>query len=305
MLVYLGFVSVIFFIIYLVKRKSPPTVIDIVVYPIKSCAGIHLASAQINEYGILFDRYWVIVDQEKKLINQHINTSVLKLKPKLKVKNGILTSVELMYEDKTFEFLPQTIGEVIESEYLGVMNGGIDEGKNVASFLQEIFQQPYRLIRILRHRQINHHPRFRGTVGDENLTTFNSYAQFLILSEESHLKTKKSIQTSLKNELDIGCFRGNIIIRGVKPFEEDSWARFTIGEVEFEGIGRNPRCKSTIVHQETLKYDEHSEPLRTLRRINGNGAKGYLGMHCIRHNNGKIRLGQPVLVKEIRKFPDI
>ena len=286
-------------------RKSKFTVTDIIIYPIKSCGGIHLTSAQVDEYGMMHDRQWVLITPDNKIVTLRDNSSLAKLQPKLIEKNSLLMQVELSYEGKKIAFTPQKIGEIIEFECMRIQCEGLDEGHAVSEFLKSVFKNDYRLVRVIKHRQINKHSAYQGMISDEHKMNFPDCAQFLVVSEASYLKTKASVPHPLRNDLEIGCFRGNIIVRGCRAFEEDSWARFTIGEIDFEGIGRCPRCKVTTVHPKTLEYDSNFEPVNTLRKINGNGTKGYLGMHCIRHTCGEMRIGQQVIVKQTRKFPDI
>lgn len=290
---------------YLKKSPSNPIVIDLIIYPIKSCGGIHLQSSEVNEFGMLYDRQWVLLSPDNKIVTQQDDTNLINLMPRVLEKNSNLSELELTYHGKSVQFKPQKIGEIIEFECKKAQCEGMDEGKDVSDYLEKVLQKPYRLVRVIKHRKMNEHPKYEGLVSDEHNSNFVNSAQFLVISEESHLKTKKMIPNDLKNDLDIGCFRANIIVRGCSPFEEETWARFRIGDIEFEGIGRCQRCKITTVHHKTLQYDPDFEPVTTLRSLNGNGTKAYLGMHCVRHTCGEIRVGQRVLVKETKKFPDI
>ena len=38
------------------------TVVDLTVYPVKSCAGIAVAKAALTETGLRFDRSWMVVE---------------------------------------------------------------------------------------------------------------------------------------------------------------------------------------------------------------------------------------------------
>jgi len=75
--------------------------------------------------------------------------------------------------------------------------------------------------------------------------------------------------------------------------------------VNFQGIGRCARCRVTTISPKTLEFDYHGEPVSTLRKINGNGVKGYFGMHCVKLNHGTVKLGDEIQVISRRKFPDI
>lgn len=138
------------------------------------------------------------------------------------------------------------------------------------------------------------------------MTRAPDVAQFLIISEESCEATRRALPAHKQNDIDMSVYRANIVVRGVnRPFEEDWWENFNIGDITFQSIGKCSRCKVTTVSPKTLEWDPNMEPVTTLRRLNGNGTKGYLGMHCVRKNNGKLRVGDEVRVVSRRKFPDI
>ena len=292
-------------LVYFLKSKKPPTVTELVIYPIKSCGAITLNSIRINEFGIVFDREWVLLTPDNNIVTQRENPSLLKLQPSLNTSDNEIKSVELRFESLSFRFSPTKTGEVIQFECKSVQCEGIDEGEQVSKFLRKVFDKDYKMVRVFKHRQLNQHPRYKGLVPDDFKTTFVDSAQFLVLSEETFEKTKKSMPVEKQGNLDMIAFRGNIVVRGCPAFDEDTWSRFTIGDVELQGIARCPRCKITTVNQRTLEYDDNMEPVTTLRKLNGNGTKGYLGMHCVRLSNGEIKVGQSVNIKKRDKFPDI
>lgn len=238
-------------------------------------------------------------------MTQRENPSLLKLKPSLHTSENEIKSVELQFESQNFRFSPSKTGEIIQFECKSVQCEGVDEGEQVSRFLRKVFDKDYKMVRVFKHRQLNQHPRYKGLVPDDFKTTFVDSAQFLVLSEETFEKTKKSLPLEKQDNLDMIAFRGNIVVKGCSAFDEDTWARFRIGDVELQGIARCPRCKITTVNQKTLEYDDNMEPVTTLRKLNGNGTKGYLGMHCVRLSNGEIKLGQSVTIKKRDKFPDI
>ena len=52
---------------------------------------------------------------------------------------------------------------------------------------------------------------------------------------------------------------------GSDPYEEDTWKRIRIGNVEFHAAQACSRCVMTTVDPHTGKFSERGEPLRTLR----------------------------------------
>ena len=46
------------------------TVSEIYIYPVKSCRGVELDSAKLTERGLEYDRQWMVVDNDGKLLSQ-------------------------------------------------------------------------------------------------------------------------------------------------------------------------------------------------------------------------------------------
>lgn len=289
----------------LIRKKKSFIVTDLKIFPIKSCGEIQLQSVKMNETGFLYDREWIILGNDGIMVTQRQDSRLLRLMPSLRMKNDELEALDLDYEGNKFSLQPSKTGEILKFSCQDANCEGVNEGEAVHKYLQSAFQMDYRLVRVFKHRQVNEAKPYCGLVSDDFKTNFTDAAQCLIVSKESFEKTKASLPDRCKNSLDIECFRANIIVRGCTPFEEDTWSRFRIGTIDFMGLARCPRCKVTTVDQKTLKYDENFEPVNTLRKINGNGTKGYFGMHCLRLSNGEIAVGQQVLVRETKKFPDI
>jgi len=291
---------------FLLSRKKKSFIVtDLKIFPIKSCGEIRLQSMKMNETGFLYDREWIILGQDGKMVTQREDSRLLRLMPSLKLKNDELEALDLDYEGKKFSLQPSKTGEILKFSCQGANVEGIHEGEAVHQYLLSAFQQDYRLVRIHKHRQVNEPKAFNGLVSDDYKSNFTDASQCLIISKESFDKTKASLPDRCKDSIDIECFRANITVRGCTPFEEDTWSRFRIGTIDFMGMARCPRCKVTTVDQKTLKHDENFEPVNTLRKVNGNGTKGYFGMYSLGLCKGEIAVGQQVLVRETKKFPDL
>ncbi len=59
-------------------------------------------------------------------------------------------------------------------------------------------------------------------------------------------------------------FRTNFVFTGGKPFEEDDWKKFKIGEIKFRTVKPCARCVITTTDQETA--ERVHEPLLTLSK---------------------------------------
>ena len=296
---------VLFLAFYLWKRKKTRYVVkSIKIFPIKSCGEIIVQSAKMNSTGFLYDREWMIIDSSQKMVTQREDSRLLRLQPTLNLDGDQLVSMDLEYNNVKFT-LKSSAGPTAKLECHKVTCEGTDEGDAVHEFLLKAFEKPYRLVRIQKHKQVNHYGSFESLVPDDFKCNFTDASQCLVVSQASFDRVQTWVPDHVKNGLVIECFRGNLIIEGCPEFDEESWSRFRIGSIEFMGLAKCPRCKVTTVNQKNLEYYDNFEPVNTLRKKNGNGTKGYFGMYCLRLCDGEIKVGEEVTVKERKKFPDL
>ncbi|CAG9332874.1 unnamed protein product [Blepharisma stoltei] len=309
-------IGLILCLIYFVKSKkaAPIVVSDIIIYPIKGCGSIHLKEGKIVENGLVEDRQWFIANDKLENITQRQNPKILGIQPRLIYNGeGQLTNMILSHEG-----MPDFSLEIKDLSDKETVNVGVwkctvplpskDEGEAVGAWITEALKAPenYHLFRFVADWPINHRKEYQSTVSDEFKTMATDIAQFLVISEETYAECIRKLPEYKRDHIDIIAFRPNIMVKGApRAFDEDWWENFKINDVNFQGIGRCSRCRVTTISQKTLEFDANGEPVSTLRKINGNGTKGYLGMHCVKTCCGTVRVGDQVQVVSRRKFPDI
>jgi len=123
---------------------------------------------------------------------------------------------------------------------------------------------------------------------DNQLVSFADSCPFLIIGERS----LADLNSQLKDPLPMNRFRPNFVFSEGKPFDEDKWKRFRIGDVEFRTVKPCARCVVTTVNQETSKKID--EPLYTLsqfRKVNG---KVMFGMNLVCEGSGNLNIGDQI-----------
>lgn len=113
------------------------------------------------------------------------------------------------------------------------------------------------------------------------LVSLSDEAPFLLTTRESLKSLNKWLGTNGKNTIDMRRFRPNIVMEGLKPWEEDSLKRIKIGPIDFHVWQRCGRCTMTTIDRYTLER-AGGEPLSTLStfRERKNGQRNF-GMHLI------------------------
>jgi hypothetical protein len=87
-------------------------------------------------------------------------------------------------------------------------------------------------------------------------------------------------------------FRPNFVFAGGKPYEEDNWKDFKIGNVKFKAVKPCARCVITTTNQETA--ERRSEPLKTLSEYRKVDNKVLFGMNVICKSLGKVSVSDKI-----------
>ena len=105
----------------------------------------------------------------------------------------------------------------------------------------------------------------------------------------------KRLKYAGKDQIDMRRFRQNIVLEGLKPWEEDSLKRIKINSTEFHVWQRCGRCIMTTIDRDTLK--RCGEPLNTLStfRERDNGMRNFGMDNDVDENNWGIFLSVTLL----------
>ncbi len=266
------------------------TLSEIHVYPVKSCRGIALDSAEVGRMGIRYDRQWMFVDERGMFLAQRSDRSQgVGVRTMCLIRTRLTeTTLQLTAPDMPPLDLPLTglDGTSREVSIWGVDTVGIDQGDAAAewadTFLNRERPGRYRLVRMPDEATR------LTTTGTATLAYADGYS-FLAISEAS----LADLNARLDDPLPMNRFRPNLVLRGAEPYAEDHVDRLRIGGVEFQGMTLCARCPIPTTDQDTA--ERRKEPLRTLatyRRI----PKGVVFGRNLNHiGTGRIQVGDAVV----------
>ena len=89
-------------------------------------------------------------------------------------------------------------------------------------------------------------------------------------------------------------FRPNVVVEGSVPWEEDQWARVTMGAVAFRVAKPCGRC--TIITTDQRTGERGVEPLRTLATFRQEDHKVNFAQNCVPDGAGSIAVGDELRV---------
>ncbi len=252
------------------------------VYPIKSCAGISITSAEVGATGLRHDRLWMLVDGAGEFMSQRTHPRMALISTRL--SEELLTVSAPGMPDLPIP-LRQENGNLIDVEVWGDVNKGALVGDEADRWFGEFLRFLCRLVRKPEDdpRQVNS---IYAQSGDQ--TSFADGFAFLLISEAS----LDDLNSRLEDPLPMNRFRPNFVVKGCDAYAEDGWDRLHIGGIPFRVAEACARCAITTTDQETAERGK--EPLRTLatyRKIDG---EVYFGRNLIHDALGTVRVGDTV-----------
>ena len=239
-------------------------IFELIHYPVKGCAGVSSATAELTPAGILRDRSFMVVDGSGVFRSQRTDPRMARIRPE--AGEGVLRIAADGIE-------PLALETVSDGPRVGVFVHrrpftGIDRGNTAAAWLTEVLGSPSRLVRVPPDHVRETGGLTPGTTGfaDSTAVPMASTASLDLLNG--------CLLERGAEPLPIRRFRPNIVVSGwAEPHTEDLVTGVRLGTAELGYAKMCIRCAVTTVDQETGEK-RGPEPLRTLagyRRVGTGG----------------------------------
>jgi hypothetical protein len=277
------------------SQLEQATVSALYYYPIKSCKGIAVATAQITETGILHDRELMVVNAETgEFFTQRELSKMALIAPHIKDGYLELTAPGM----PALKIALQDEGKTINANVWGDICPSVDQGAEVAAWLGDFLGVKACLVKMRPDFNRPIDPNY--ALNPANQVSFADGYPFLLVSEES----LADLNGRTGENLPMNRFRPNIVITGSGiAFGEDYIVRGKVGEINFNVVKPCARCKITTTDQITTEIGK--EPLRTLATFRrGRGGGVFFGQNVIHENTGTLKIGDKLSVLELRDIPN-
>jgi len=257
------------------------------IFPIKSCGGINAKEWTLNKYGLAYDREWMLVTSEGKFITQREKPEMARIRPSIADGNlrvDIPGAKPLALKLDDFPEGRMTVTVWSDECVAAVYDTSVNE--EFSRFLKI----ECRLVRMLPE-----HRRRSSTVEGipAGQTGFSDGYPLTIVSLES----LADLNDRLSEKVPMDRFRTNLIVKGCKPYEEESWKKIQIGSVEIDCV--RPRARCIIINTDQNTSERAAEPLKILTSYRRRGGKVYFAEAAIHRGEGLLRVGMSVEVLEI------
>lgn len=255
---------------------------EIWIYPVKSLGGIRLDSSRVMQKGLEYDRRWMLVDENGIFMTQRVYPQMALCKVSA---HGPLFRIS--YENTSID-LPLQLREQ-ESKKAQVWDDTVsvvEVSKDHNQWFSDILGLKCRLVHFPDNNVRLVDPRYRIRETDE--TSLSDAFPFLIIGQSS----LDDLNGRLSSPIPMNRFRPNFVFTGGKPYEEDTWRNFNIGENRFVAVKPCARCVMTTVDQDTSA--KSAEPLRTLSTYRKKENKILFGQNVIALDYANISVGDPI-----------
>ncbi|NWI20820.1 MOCOS sulfurase, partial [Crypturellus soui] len=257
------------------RGGKPITLTNIYLYPIKSCSAFEVAEWPVGNQGLLYDRNWMVVNQNGVCMTQKQEPRLCLINPSIDLKQNIMI-IQAEGMDPISVSLEENPGKeavICESKVCSHRVKTYDCGERIADWLSTFLGRSCRLIR--QSSDIKNNKYQKNTKGLAPATSISlslvNEAQYLLINVASISHLKDHISARLEEPLEmqelIPRFRANLVISAPESFEEEEWAEISIGSLRFQVVGPCSRCQIICIDQQS--GERNKEFLQSLSAARG------------------------------------
>lgn len=271
-----------------------PNISELVVYPVKSCAGISVRTASLTRYGLavdrVYDREWMVVGEDGQFLTQREHPKLALVVPRIKTDVLELRAPGMLRLELPLD-LPHPGEEVTRT--VRIWDDPVlayDGGDLAATWFSNAVGAPCRLVRY--HPDAARTTSGKWTGGVQWPTMFADGYPVLVIGSASLADLNGRLVSAGRGALPMDRFRPNVVVAGMEAYEEDYVAAFELGQ----GTRLRPckpcaRCPIPAVDQRT--GERGPDPLDILNTYRANakldGAAAF-GMNAVLENGDEVPL---------------
>ena len=261
-----------------------PTLSQLLLYPIKSCAGMAVQDATLLESGLaahgVHDREWMLVTESGQFLTQREYPRMALIRPRpdggnLRVSGPNMGDL----------LLPLAWHEEAPTRHVQIWDDSVsaaDCGDVAAGWFTEALDARER-VRLVRFRQDVVRPTsVKWTGGIPSQTRFADGYPLLLIGQSSLDDLNLRLRAAGRETLAMDRFRPNLVVAGLEAFEEDYTAFLSTGAAEIRPVKPCARCPIPSIDQATgVPGPDPLDILQTYRANPKLDGGICFGMNCI------------------------
>lgn len=255
------------------------------IYPIKSTQAYPLQQANVTLQGLDADREYMLTELDGRFITARKDGELFKFKAIPQAEQLLI-----IHQDgsqllvKTEDFKHQQKCQVWQDNF-----NSLTAKESINQWFSQKIGRPvqFRWLGKNSQRTLKKYP--------TNPLSFADAYPILLVSQAS----LSQLQQHCPAPLEMGQFRGNIVVSGTTAFAEESWHKIQIGEVTFLHTKPSTRCILTSRNLHTGELHPQLEPFRTLKKFHTNTqGEPVFGINLLPLNSGVINVECEVKILE-------
>lgn len=254
------------------------------VYPLKGAAGIPVAQWELDSFGLVHDRRWMVVDGEGEFISQRSDALLGQVRPAI---DGVHLSLRSASAGELELPLAGDHGSEIRVRVWADDVDAVDCGDAAAGFMTRQLGRPARIV-FMPGTTVR--PVTGSDVPVGVRVSFADAFPLLIIGDGS----LDELNRRLEQPVEMLRFRPNIVVGGAAPHAEDAWRSIRLGDVECDIVRPCARCMVPTIDLATGVAGR--EPTRTLSRYRRWDGKVWFGQNAVHRSPGTLEVGGPVEV---------
>jgi len=260
------------------------TLTQLILYPIKSCAGMAVASATLLESGLMaegvHDREWMLVTDDGQFLTQREHPRMALIVPRpehgfLRVRGPAPVQDDLLLPLAWIDTAPLRTVRIWDDRVYAV-----DCGDAAAEWFSAALGVRCRLVRfpsgIVRPTSV------KWTNGVPSQTRFSDGYPLLLIGQASLDDLNARLRAAGRAPLAMDRFRPNLVVDGIEAYEEDYVSLLAADGVAIRPVKPCARCPIPAIDQATgIPGPDPLDILQSYRanpRLDGGIC---LGMNCI------------------------
>ena len=281
------------------------SILSLHTYPVKSCGGVTHTQVGVSPAGLAYDRQWAVIDDAGRLLTQRSHPRMALVQPALDETALFLNAPEMptlrVSLRKSEPHAPATPIRIGHSDTLG-----LDEGDTAGHWFSDCLGRSCRLYRV--HPDASRlaapqrvaawrkrHPEAEGFPQNHSFGFADAFP-FQIAGQASLDDLNTRLAAGGHAPVGMNRFRPNIVIQGMRPYEEDYLGSLRVGELTFAVLSCCARC--AMINVDPATGEAGFEPLATLGGYRGFDAGILFAVNAVVAGSGRgtvLSVGDRVL----------
>ncbi|MES2069093.1 MAG: MOSC N-terminal beta barrel domain-containing protein [Pseudomonadota bacterium] len=233
-----------------------PTITELNLYPIKSCAGIALRAATVTPAGLshalIYDREWMVVDHEGQFLTQRTHPKMALIQTAIRSDALVVRAPGMLQLEIPLDLPDPAQAPTLQVQVWDDIVTAYDCDATTAAWFTNAIGTPCKLVRF--HPDAKRLASKKWTGELDAPTLFADGFPMLLISTASLDDLNRRLQAQGREAIPMNRFRPNIVVDGIEAYEEDYAESFEIGAIKLKPVKPCSRCPMPSVDQATGEF---------------------------------------------------